>query len=198
MKAVFGLRSLGVLLAISFSVAACLQPDSYEVAMTASDQAFKDKQYDAAENGYLRAVEFAEKTYRKGEGESDLIQGLKALAECYAAQHKYSDAEQQYLRASQLVESKVGKDMMKTGKLSPDFENWVATLMSLADTYREEGKFVEAEKTYKRVVALEDKLTSPNKDIKAKAQSELAECYAKQGKNKEAKELRAKLNAQTK
>jgi len=198
MKSIRGLRSLGVMLAISFSLAGCLQPDGFDVALTASDQAFKDKQYDAAEKGYVRAVEFAEQTYHKGEGESNLIQGLKSLAECYVAQQKYSEAEPQYLRASQLLESKVGKDMMQTGKLSPDFENWVSILMSLADTYRAEGKFSDAEKAYKRVLALEDKLTNANKAIKAKAQSELAECYAKQGKHKEAKALRAKLNVENK
>lgn len=189
MKSIRGLRGWGVVLAISFTLAGCMQPDGYEVAITGSDQAFKDKQYDAAERGYLRAVDFAEQEYHKGQGEANLIQGLRALAECYSAQHKYAEAEPHYLRAAQLLESKVGTDMMKSGKLSPDFETWVSVLMSLADNYRAEGKFLEAEKTYKRVLDLEAKLTNPDKVIKAEAQSELAECYSKQGKHKDAATL---------
>ncbi|MBX9877279.1 MAG: tetratricopeptide repeat protein [Candidatus Obscuribacterales bacterium] len=186
MGAFKGLRSLGVMLAISATLAGCMQPDGYEVASTAGDQAFKDKQYDSAERGYLRAVDFAEQEYHKGQGESNLIEGLKSLGKCYSAQNKYAEAEPHYLRAAQLLESKVGTDMVKSGKLSPDFENWVSVLLSVADNYRAEGKFADAEKTYKRVLDLESKLTNPDKVIKAEAQSELAECYAKQGKQKDA------------
>ncbi len=186
MRSVRGLRSLAMMLALSFALAGCMQADNFETAMTASDQAFKDKQYDSAEKGYQTAVDFAEQTYHKGEGESDLIQALQCLAECYSVQNKFAEAEPQYLRAAQLVESKVGKEMMKTGKLSQDFDKWVSVLMSLADNYLAEGKFDDAEKTYKRVLNLEAKLTNPDKVLKAEAQYKLAKCYAKQGKPKDA------------
>ncbi len=180
------MRSLGMMLAISFTLAGCMQADNFETALTASDQAFKDKQYGAAEKGYQTAVEFAEQSYHKGEGESDLIQALQYLAECYSVQNKFAEAEPHYLRAAQLVESKVGKEMMKTGKLSEDFDKWVSVLMALADNYRAESKFDDAEKNYKKILNLEAKLTNPDKVVKAEAQSELAECYSKQGKNKDA------------
>lgn len=184
-----GLRGFGVMLAVSFLLSGCMEPDGFEVALTAGDQAYKDKQYESAQRGYERAIDFAEREYAQGKGEANLIQGLHALADCYSAQNQFAKAEPLYLRAAQLQESKVGTDMMKTGKISPDFDNWVTQLMSLADNYRAESKYVEAEKTYKRVLDLEAKLTTPDKVTRAEAQSELAECYSKQGKNKDAVEL---------
>lgn len=186
MRSIKGLRSLVIMLASSVLLSACMQPDGFESAITASDQAFKDKQYDSAEKGYQRAVDFAEQSYHKGNGEAELIQGLKSLAECYSVQNKFAEAEPHYLRAAQLEESKVGTDMLKTGKLSPEFDNWISILMSLADNYRAEGKYADAEKTYKRVLNLEAKLSEPDKVVRAEAQSELAECYSKQRKYKDA------------
>ncbi len=69
------------------------------------------------------------------------------------------------------------------------------SLNNLAELYRAQGKYAEAEPLYKRALAIREKALGPEHPHVANILRNMAECYKKTGKKKEAKRLeeRAKI-----
>ena len=72
---------------------------------------------------------------------------------------------------------------------------WQEPLNNLAELYRVQGKYTEAEPLYKRALAMCEKALGPGHPLEAIVLRNMAECYKKTGKKNEAKKLeeRAKI-----
>jgi tetratricopeptide (TPR) repeat protein len=66
-------------------------------------------------------------------------------------QLRYADAESTYKRALVIAENKLGRDHTNIAEL----------LNELAEVYRAEGHFVEAELLYERALAIEERVRGP-------------------------------------
>src|SRR5207247_9152867 len=64
-----------------------------------------------------------------------------------------------------------------------------ATLNNLAERYKEEGRYADAEPLYKRVLAINEKARGPDHLSVALALNDLAELYKEEGRYAEAEPL---------
>jgi tetratricopeptide (TPR) repeat protein len=72
-----------------------------------------------------------------------------------------------------------------------------ATLNNLAERYKEEGRYADAEPLYKRVLAISEKARGPDHLSVALALNDLAELYKEEGRYADAEPLYKRALAST-
>jgi tetratricopeptide (TPR) repeat protein len=72
-----------------------------------------------------------------------------------------------------------------------------ATLNNLAELYKEEGRYADAEPLYKRVLAINEKALGPDHPSVALALNDLAELYKEEGRYADAEPLYKRALAST-
>ena len=121
-----------------------------------------------------------------GENDARLAATLYGLAQAYRAQHDYAPAEKNYLRALAILESQPlsqpGSEPLRERNAGVQ-----SVLSGLADLYRVQGRYREAENYYQRELAIIEKTQGPGSPAVAQALSNnLAALYRAQGRRDEA------------
>ena len=124
-----------------------------------------------------RALAIQEKT--KGADNRSYANALHALANLYANQNRYAEAEPLYKRALETHKSLLGSDHTDTGE----------TLEGLGHVYFHQGRFAEAEPLLQRGLEIFQKNLGPNHPSVAKAWLNLAGFYDYQGLDSEAETM---------
>jgi tetratricopeptide (TPR) repeat protein len=152
--------------------------------------------YQEAEQLYRRALAIAETTL--GPHDPALVATINNLADLYRAQGKYSQAEPLYKRALALAEKAAAVSSQSAREAVPPAgtgeprasEVELAThLNDLADFYRAQRKYAEAEPLYWKAVVLCEKARGRGNPTLAVTLNNLGDLYRAQGRNAEAEPL---------
>ncbi len=112
--------------------------------------------------------------------QGDLWETYMAAATKAYQQGNYPEAEKQWAAALKEAEG-----------FGPQDPRLATSLNNLAQVYRAQGRYAEAEPLYKRALAIQEKALGPDHPSVAKSLNNLAELYRAQGRYEEA-ELRYK------
>ncbi|HEY9870685.1 MAG TPA: tetratricopeptide repeat protein, partial [Candidatus Obscuribacterales bacterium] len=152
--------------------------------------------YAEAEPLYRRALAIAETAL--GPNDPSLVATINNLADLYRAQGKYSQAEPLYKRALALAEkAAVGaptppsrEERPLHAQDKPVSELELATYLNdLADFYRAQRKYSEAEPLYWKALALSEKALGRGHPTLAVTLNNLGDLYRTQGRRAEAEPL---------
>ncbi|HSE58604.1 MAG TPA: tetratricopeptide repeat protein, partial [Nitrospiraceae bacterium] len=122
---------------------------SWEETLAAGQRALEQRNYAEAERQFRAAVEKAEAF---GQEDRRVAVSLSQLADVYAAQRRYVEAEPVYGRALAIYQVVHGED-------HPDV---AAMLNNLGVVHRLHGQFSEAEPLLKRALAIKEKVHGPD------------------------------------
>jgi len=109
----------------------------------------------------------------------DLATSLNRLANLYANQGRYSQAQPLYTRALDIRERQLGADHPDVG----------SSLNNLANLYKSQGRYAEAEPLYRRALASGEQQLGADHPAVATTLNNLAELYRVQGRYAEAEPL---------
>jgi tetratricopeptide (TPR) repeat protein len=127
-------------------------------------------------------------------------------ADIFTANQKYRDAETLY-RKVVILREKYAQEELPSKPNNEDFLRFLAQQSSsaqakvvdaygkLANLYRVEKKFEEAEDLYQKSAAIREKEYGPNDPRVAKTLSDLAMCYSQEGQFQQAEPLYARVVA---
>lgn len=147
--------------------------ESWEETLAAGQRALQQRHYGEAERQFRVAVEKAEAFGRE---DRRIAVSLSQLAEVYAAQRRYLEAEPIYGRALSIYQVVHGED-------HPDV---AAMLNNLGVVHRLHGQFSEAEPLLKRALAIKEKVYGPDHAEVAVTLGNLGQLYLAQGRFKDA------------
>jgi tetratricopeptide (TPR) repeat protein len=142
-------------------------------------RAYQVKDYDQAEKLLQWALQEAEKF---GAADPRLAVTLHNLANLYATQARYADAEPLYQRALGILEKARG----------PEHPEVAMALVGLADFYAAQAKYANAEPPYQRAVAALEKTLGPDHKLVAVALERYARLLHKTNRDAEAGPLEAR------
>ena len=128
------------------------------------------KNYDAAEPLYKRALDIKEKML--GADDPDIGASMINLAALYRDQGNTAAAVPLYQRALEIAEKAFG----------PENSNVVASIVNLAGLYHDQENYAAAEPLYKRALAVQEKTLGPEHPDVAISLVSLAELYQDQEK----------------
>lgn len=171
-----GLWLAGCALTFSGEPAGCRQDTSWEAAMAAGQQAAARGDFGTAERSLSGAIVKAE---RFGRDDPRVALSLSQLAQVYAVQGKYVEAEPLYGRALKIYQSARGEESLDVA----------ATLNNLGVLHRMHGQYSEAEPYLKRALAIKEKLLGPMHQDVALSAKNLAMVYFVQGRYEQAESL---------
>jgi tetratricopeptide (TPR) repeat protein len=173
-KLMNGLRGLAVSL-LALLLPAC-QQQTWEAAMAAGQQAVQQGNYADAERIFLAAVHKAEEF---GLQDRRVAVSLSQLAQVYAGQGKYVEAEPIYLQALKIYEGVYGENHADVA----------ATLNNLGVLHRMYGQYAQAEPLLLRALAIKEKLFGPDHLEVALSMCNLAQLRVAQGQPDKAEPL---------
>ncbi len=119
---------------------------------------------------------------------------LNNLAGAALAQGRLAEAEQFAKQAISLNEKLFALNDPESARLFGFNYPYTATSMAiLAEVYQAQGRFSEAEATYKRALAIQESSLGSNHSETANTLEKLAGLYVKMGKSQEAEQLKAQV-----
>jgi tetratricopeptide (TPR) repeat protein len=179
-------------------------PDSKYVANSLNGLAElyrAEKRYAEAEPLYKRSLEISEEISEKDFSglwrfRYNMANSLNGLAKLYRTQGKYAEAETLYKQEIDILE-KLPRYIVAVPPVGNSIQvpNTLAlfslgnSLNNLADLYRVQGKYTEAEPLYKRSLKMMEKALGLNHPSVADVLDNLAMCCRKTGKLDEAENL---------
>jgi len=152
------------------------QQQTWESAMAAGQQAVQQGNYADAERIFLAAVHKAEEF---GLQDRRVAISLSQLAQVYAGQGKYVEAEPVYLQARKVYQAVHGGNHADVA----------ATLNNLGVLHRMYGQYSQAEPLLLRALAIKEKLLGPDHPEVALSVSNLAQLRVAQGQPDKAEPL---------
>ena len=152
------------------------QQQTWESAMAAGQQAVQQGNYADAERMFLVAVRKAEEF---GLEDRRVAVSLSQLAQVYAGQEKYVEAEPVYLQALKIYQAVHG-----------EFHADVAAMLNnLGVLHRMYGQYAQAEPLLMRALAIKEKLLGPDHPDVALSVGNLAQLRVVQGQPEKAEPL---------
>ncbi len=175
-------RWLPQILCVFLVAQASAQDVPWETYMYRAEMAFKQGDYDDAENSVKAALEKAEQF---GPEDPRLSASLNNLAFLYHAQGMYDDAEPLYQRALVIVEKAHG----------PEHPDVATSLNNLAFLYHVQGRYADAEPLYRRALVIVEKVLGPLHPNLAISMENYADLLRKIDRSAEAEKLAERARA---
>ena len=151
----------------------------------------KDGLYPSAEETYMRGIALAERIEANPENRFGglVTDEMNLLGQLFQKEHHNDQAEKQYLAAMDVEE--------KTLARLPEHSNFAAHLgyELLLELYREEGRLKDIEPVILHILALQEKALGERNRAVLRTMDALANVYKDEGKNSEAAEMQARINA---
>jgi tetratricopeptide (TPR) repeat protein len=158
------------------------QDVSWETYMYRAEKAFRQGDYDDAENSVEAALEKAEQF---GPEDPRLAASLNNLAFLYHTQGRYAEAEPLYRRALTVKEKTLGTDHPTVA----------SSLNNLANLYNAQGKYADAEPLYQMALVIVEKVLGPHHPNVATAMENYAALLRKTNRSAEAEKLEERAKA---